>query len=143
MKPAPRVLIADDEATLRDLLALNLEASGFEVLVADDGVSALNMIRKFHPDVVVLDVMMPNLDGLAVLQVVRSHPETPDTRVIILSAKATDDDVWSGWRSGADCYLTKPCGIGQLLDAITSVLSGTSLIAQAARPSLATSASNE
>ena len=133
MTPALRVLIADDETTLRDLLALNLEARGFEVLVAEDGLSALNMVRKFHPDVVVLDIMMPKVDGLEVLKTLRAHPETPNIRVVMLSAKATDTDMWDGWRTGADCYLTKPCGIADILDAIRNVTTGAALISRDGR----------
>jgi DNA-binding response OmpR family regulator len=133
VEPALRVLIADDETTLRDLLALNLEARGFEVLVAADGLSALNMVRKFHPDVVVLDIMMPKIDGLAVLKTLRAHPETANIRVVMLSAKATDNDMWDGWRTGADCYLTKPCGIGDILDAIRNVATSAALISRGGR----------
>ncbi len=124
----PRVLVADDEQTLRDLLALNLEAAGFEVVVADDGQQALELVRRFPPDVVVLDVMMPNLDGLGVVQALRRDPRTRDTKIVMLSAKGTDEDVWAGWKAGADCYLTKPCSMGQLVDTITRVFVSSSLV---------------
>lgn len=110
-----RLLIADDDPDVRDLLALNFEAEGFQVLCANDGVEAEGMVRNTAPDVVVLDVMMPDWDGLDVLRSLRANPETRAVPVILLTARASDADVWEGWKTGTDYYMTKPFDIDELV----------------------------
>jgi DNA-binding response OmpR family regulator len=110
------VLLVDDEPDIRRILQFTLAAEGYEVSTAGDGDEAVAMAEELCPDVMILDVMMPGRDGFAVLEAVRANPELQGVRVLMLSAKATDDDVWAGWRAGADCYLTKPFDIGQILD---------------------------
>jgi DNA-binding response OmpR family regulator len=103
-----RVLFADDDPGMRIIVMMNLEAEGFEVTVVDDGNAALAEIERVLPDLIVLDVMMPGRDGFEVLRVLKDEPRTAVIPVVLLTAKATDGDVWEGWKSGADYYMTKP-----------------------------------
>ena len=100
-----KILIADDEAEIRDVLRLYLEKDGYEVTEAADGVEAMERFRKEKPDVAILDVMMPGLDGYRVLRNIREDNNIP---VIMLSAKDTDSDKILGLDMGADDYITKP-----------------------------------
>lgn len=102
-----KILIADDEAEIRDVLRLYLEKDGYEVVEAADGVEAMEKIRKEQPDLVILDIMMPGLDGYRVLRNIRENNNIP---VIMLSAKDTDADKILGLDLGADDYITKPFG---------------------------------
>lgn len=99
------ILIADDEAEIRDLLRLYLENSGYDVLEAADGLEALEVLEKEHVDLAVLDVMMPRMNGLHVLKKIR---ETSNIPVLVFSAKDADSDKILGLNLGADDYLTKP-----------------------------------
>ena len=110
-----RVLVVDDDPHIRRILTLNFEDEGYEVSVAVDGDEATEMARTLHPDVMVLDVMMPRSDGFTVLRVLRSSPQTDDIPILLLSAKASDDEVFAGWRSGADSYVTKPFEVDDVL----------------------------
>jgi DNA-binding response OmpR family regulator len=87
---------------------MNLEAEGFDVTVVRDGESALDEIERTLPDLIVLDVMMPGRDGFDVLRELKNRPQTAGIPVVLLTAKAADTDVWEGWKSGADYYMTKP-----------------------------------
>ena len=100
-----RILIADDEAEIRDLLQLYLEKDGYEVLEAGDGLETLEMVKKEKPDLLILDIMMPGLDGYRVLRNIRESSNIP---VIILSAKDSNADKILGLDLGADDYITKP-----------------------------------
>jgi two-component system, OmpR family, response regulator MtrA len=103
-----RVLFADDDPGMRAIVLLNLQAEGFEVTAVEDGEDALREAARLLPDLIVLDVMMPGRDGFEVLRVLKARPETAAIPVVLLTAKATDSDVWEGWKSGADYYMTKP-----------------------------------
>lgn len=103
-----KVMICDDERAIVRLLQIQLERDGYEVVVAFDGKTGLDMIRAEHPDLCVLDVMMPYMDGTEVLRRLRRDPATENLPVILLTAKSQDEDVFEGYRSGADLYLTKP-----------------------------------
>jgi DNA-binding response OmpR family regulator len=115
MTACARVLVADDDDDVRDLLVHNLEAEGYGVTACDNGDDARDLARTQAFDVVVLDIMMPKRDGFDVLSSIKSNPSTRDTPVVLLSAKAADADVWEGWRSGADYYVTKPFNLDELL----------------------------
>lgn len=103
-----KILAVDDEKHIVRLVQVNLERQGYEVVTANDGKEALQKVEEEHPDLVVLDVMMPFMDGFEVLQNLRRNPATREIPVIMLTAKAQDADVFKGWQSGVDCYLTKP-----------------------------------
>jgi DNA-binding response OmpR family regulator len=117
-----RILVADDDPGILDLLAMNLTAEGFEVLVATNGEEAWSLARNAVPDLIVLDVMMPERDGLDVLASLKAHPRTKHIPVVLLTAKATDAELWEGWRSGADYYITKPFNLDELLHFVEYLL---------------------
>jgi CheY-like chemotaxis protein len=104
----PRVLVVDDDPVIRRLIKVNLELEGFAVAEAVDGQAALDDIAEQAPDVVVLDVAMPRLDGLATTAALRADPATSDIKIVIVSARAQQADVRRGIEAGADAYLTKP-----------------------------------
>jgi DNA-binding response OmpR family regulator len=105
-----RVLAVDDDPIILRLLQLNLELEGHEVLTAADGRDGLETIRRERPEIVLLDVMMPHLDGFQVCSAVRADPdpELAATPIVILSAKAQEADIATGLGAGADAYITKP-----------------------------------
>ena len=109
------IVVADDEHDIADLLTLNLEMEGYRVETVYDGQAALDAVRAVDPDFVLLDVMMPKLDGLEVLRALKADAATKDIPVIMLTAKAGDDDVWAGWQAGASYYVTKPFDLEQLV----------------------------
>jgi DNA-binding response OmpR family regulator len=116
------VLVADDDRDIRDLVAFKLEAAGYTVLTAGDGDAALAQVLEHRPDLAVLDVMMPGRSGTQVLQEMRAHDEVGATRVILLTAKAQEADVESGFALGADDYVVKPFSPRELLSRVQAVL---------------------
>jgi two-component system alkaline phosphatase synthesis response regulator PhoP len=110
-----RVLVVDDERHIVRLIQVNLEREGYQVLTAFDGKDGLQKAKSERPDLVVLDVMMPYMDGFEVLKSMKADPVTAEIPVIMLTAKAQDADVFRGWSSGVDCYLTKPFNPMELL----------------------------
>lgn len=118
------VVVVDDEADIRFIVRMNLEAEGFHVVECANGAEAIEAIRRTKPAVVICDVMMPGTDGYGVLQAVREEPETAQTPFIFLTAKASDTEVWEGWKSGADYYLTKPFDPDELIKFMNFVLGG-------------------
>lgn len=120
----PSVLVVDDEPLTRNLLRLMLERAGFDILEAEDGLKALLSVSENKPDVIVLDVMMPHMDGLTVCEKLRSNPETAVLPIILLSARANPEAVQEGMEAGADEYLSKPVSREELIRTIRSVLEG-------------------
>jgi DNA-binding response OmpR family regulator len=116
---SPRVLVVDDEPSIVDFIRLGLQYEGFQVQTAPDGQVALRLISEFKPHVVVLDIMMPRLDGLAVAAAIRGNK---DTGIIILSAKDEVQDRIRGLEVGADDYLVKPFDFGELLARIRAIM---------------------
>ena len=110
-----RVLVVDDERHIVRLIQVNLEREGYQVLTAFDGKDGLQKAKTEKPDLIVLDVMMPYMDGFEVLKNMKADPVTAEIPVIMLTAKAQDADVFRGWSSGVDCYLTKPFNPMELL----------------------------
>ncbi|HEX8731500.1 MAG TPA: response regulator transcription factor [Ktedonobacterales bacterium] len=102
------ILVVEDDDDLRSTLAYNLNAEGYETLVAADGVAALEIARRQPLALVLLDVMLPRLDGLDVLRQLRARPETASLPVLMLTARAEESDVVVGLELGADDYVTKP-----------------------------------
>ena len=113
--PPLKILVCDDERHIVRLIQVNLERQGYSVVTAFDGKEGLEKVRSEKPNLVVLDVMMPYMDGFEVLQNLKKNPSTRDIPVIMLTAKAQDADVFRGWQSGVDCYLTKPFNPMELL----------------------------
>lgn len=116
------VLIVDDESMARTLLRLMLVRAGFNVSEAEDGYDALEKIRKNRPDIILLDVMMPGMDGFAVCEKLRGNPETLSLPIIMLSAKTDLDSINKGLRAGATVYLTKPISPEDLTRHVREVL---------------------
>ncbi|MCS6860592.1 MAG: response regulator [Abditibacteriales bacterium] len=115
MPDKKKILAVDDERHIVRLVQVNLERAGYEVITAFDGVEALKKVHEEKPDLIVLDVMMPQMDGFETLKNLKANPATRDIPVIMLTAKAQDADVFRGWQSGVDCYLTKPFNPLELL----------------------------
>ena len=110
-----KILAVDDERNIVRLIQVNLERAGYEVITAFDGREALKKIEEERPDMVVLDVMMPYMDGFETLKQIRANPATRSMPVVMLTAKAQDQDVFQGYSKGADIYLTKPFNPMELL----------------------------
>jgi DNA-binding response OmpR family regulator len=108
MSDNPKVLVADDEPHLLRLVKFRLEREGYDVITAGDGEAALELARREHPDLCVLDVMMPKRSGFEVLRALREDEAHRDIKVIMLTARAQDRDVDAGFSLGADDYITKP-----------------------------------
>lgn len=116
------VLVVDDEPMARTLLRLMLVRAGFEVVEAEDGYDALDKLKEDEPDVMILDVMMPGIDGFRVCETVRAAPSTSDLPIIMLSAKTDLESVNKGLRLGANKYLTKPISPEELTRQVRDVL---------------------
>ena len=108
MSDQKRVLVVDDEPDVLLLCRVNLEFEGYEVSTAPDGEAGLEACRELRPDVVLLDVMMPKMDGWQVLEAIKADPELEHIPVVMLTAKVQDDDKIRGWSAGAAEYITKP-----------------------------------
>jgi DNA-binding response OmpR family regulator len=102
------VLVVDDDASVRAMLGYLLDDEGYEVSEADDGAQAIEVLRDDPPDCMVLDLMMPNVDGIQVLRARSERGIAPDTRILVLTAKTTAADAVWCWELGADEYLMKP-----------------------------------
>jgi len=114
-----RVLVVDDEERLAKTIAYNLRAEGHEVVVAHDGESALEVFRTEHPDLVVLDLMLPRRSGVEVCRLVREESSVP---ILMLTAKAGESDKVTGLELGADDYVTKPFGMRELMARVKALL---------------------
>jgi DNA-binding response OmpR family regulator len=115
----PKILIVEDEATVRDTLALNLNAEGYEVVTAADGEAGLAVAREKEFDLIVLDVMLPKLDGLSLCRLIRKDSNVP---ILLLTARGTEVDKIVGLESGADDYIVKPFGLGEFLARVRAAL---------------------
>ncbi len=122
MSPARKILVIEDERDIRDLVAHYLEKEGFRPRTASDGNAGLAAVRQDRPDVVVLDLMLPGLDGIEVLKRLRADPASAKTPVIMLTAKAEEADKIVGLELGADDYLTKPFSPKELVARIKALL---------------------
>jgi len=114
-----RVLVVDDDAKTVELVKLYLNRDGYRVLTAYDGVEALRLARESHPDLIVLDIMLPGMDGLEVCRTLRAESDVP---IIMLTAKTTDQDKLVGLDLGADDYVTKPFSPRELAARVRAVL---------------------
>ncbi len=118
----PKILIVDDEPNIVIPLQFLMEQNGYRTLVAQSGEEALEMISKEKPDLVLLDIMLPGVDGFEVCEIIRLNPEWRHTRVIFLTAKGRDVDIAKGMVLGADEYITKPFSNQQIIDAVKKLL---------------------
>jgi DNA-binding response OmpR family regulator len=113
------ILLVEDDATVRDTLALNLRAEGYEVHTAEDGEIGLRLARELELDLVVLDVMLPQLDGLTICRLIRRESQVP---IILLTARGTEADKIIGLETGADDYIVKPFSLGEFLARVRAAL---------------------
>lgn len=131
-----KILAVDDEPAILQMLKLNLEMAGHEVHLAGDGSTALARIQQEAPDLVLLDVMMPTLDGWQVLEGVQEMQLPKSPRVILVTAKASDSDLSRGLKLGADEYVSKPFELDDLLEIVEEVLARSDSDAAARRRQL-------
>ena len=116
---AKTVLIVEDDRNIADLLRLYLEKEGYEVVIANDGLKGVELFKSSQPSLVLLDVMLPGMDGWGVCRAIRSESKTP---IIMLTAKSETEDKVSGLKQGADDYITKPFEMKEVLARIEAVL---------------------
>jgi len=121
-----KILVVDDEIYIVHILDFSLGMEGYEVLTALDGEQALERARAAHPDLIVLDIMMPKLDGYETCKMLKADPATKDIPVILLSAKGRNVDQKVGFEVGADDYITKPFSPRKLVERINALLGQTS-----------------
>lgn len=115
----PKILIVDDEQLYRHLVKVNLESEGYEVITASNGEECLEMVANRHPDLVILDIMMPKLDGFSTLDRIRQFSEVP---VIMLTGKNDEQDRVKGLNAGADDYVAKPFSATELIARVRAVM---------------------
>ncbi len=116
---AKKILIVDDDPSISEVLALLLQAEGYETLVVGDGLSAISQFRSAQPDLILLDLMLPGMDGMDVCRIIRAESQVP---IIMLTAKTGVDELVSGFNMGVDDYITKPFKTPELLARIQARL---------------------
>jgi adenylate cyclase len=122
MRSPPRILIADDNEANLDILKTRLASQGYEIVTAMDGEEALEGARKYQPDLILLDVMMPKRDGFEVCRLLKADPTLPFMPIILVTAKGETRDIIEGLNSGGDEYITKPIDHGALMARVASIL---------------------
>ena len=115
----PTILIVEDDDTVREALSAGLESEGYEVILADNGLDCLKQAKEEDPDLILLDLMLPEMDGLSVCRALRRNSDVP---IIMLTARGTEMDKIVGLETGADDYVVKPFSLGELLARIRSLL---------------------
>lgn len=119
------VLIAEDDPDICALVTFKLKHSGFDVRAVGDGIAALEAIRERRPDLLLLDVMMPEMSGLEVCRVLRGSPDTAKLPIIFLTARAQESDVRNGIAAGGDDYIVKPFSPRELMNRVQAILART------------------
>lgn len=119
---SPTILVVDDEEDLLDLLEYNLKQEGFQTLLARDGVEALNMAREHEPDLIVLDIMMPKMDGIEACRRIRKDAHLRTIPILMLTARTEEEDQVAGLDVGADIYLSKPISVSVILSQAKALL---------------------
>lgn len=122
MTPKQFILVAEDEADTANLIEYHLKRRGYRTVVAPDGLTALNDIVESKPDLIILDLMLPQLHGLEVCRLVKSSPMIRQVPVLILTALATTDEKLAGFNAGADDYVTKPFDVQELMARVDVLL---------------------
>ncbi|AGG05791.1 MULTISPECIES: response regulator transcription factor [Dehalococcoides] len=117
--PEHKILVVEDDATLRELLCYNLAKEGYQLECAEDGLKALSVYRLFKPALVILDVMIPGIDGFELCRLIRAESSVP---ILMLTARSSEADKVNGLEAGADDYLSKPFGMKELLARMKALL---------------------
>lgn len=117
-----KILIADDELRLRKVIALYMTKCGYEIIEAGNGEAAVELVKEHKPDAIVLDVMMPGLNGIETAETIRKIPEFAATPIVLLTANASESDVKKGLATGANKYITKPFSPKELVETIESLI---------------------
>jgi two-component system, OmpR family, alkaline phosphatase synthesis response regulator PhoP len=117
-----KILIVDDEPNIVMTLEYTFKKSNYEVFIARDGQEALDILKTNYPDVIILDIMMPMVDGFATLEQIRKDENLKHTKVMFLSAKNKESDIEKGLALGADAYMTKPFSIKKVVDKVEELL---------------------
>jgi two-component system, OmpR family, response regulator RpaA len=133
-----RILVIEDEQAIAELVKINLELLGHQVITAPDGIKGLAMAQQHRPDMVVLDVMMPDLDGFTVCQRLRQNQQTNHIPVLMLTALSTTKDKVAGFDAGADDYLPKPFDIPELQVRVRALLRRAGTVNQSSLPEILT-----
>ncbi len=120
-KPSQKVLVVDDEEPILELLKYNLEKQGYDVRTASEGQEAVDVAKKFHPDLVLLDVMMPKMDGVEACRQIRAMPELMNTFIVFLTARAEEYSEIAAFDGGADDYILKPIKPRALMSRISAI----------------------
>ena len=123
---AQHILAVDDDAHILQIVKVNLEHAGYEVRTASNGREALAAVQLEHPDLIVMDVTMPEMDGLEALRQLKADDATSSIPVVMLTANAEDKDVLQGWHDGAHAYLNKPFNLKELLTFVQTILASES-----------------
>jgi DNA-binding response OmpR family regulator len=118
----PKILIVDDEPSIVMTLEFSLKKKNFEVYIARDGNEAMFVMENVHPDAVLLDIMMPNIDGYETLSFIKNNPAYKNTKIIIISAKDKPSDIEKGLALGADRYIIKPFALKKVITDINELL---------------------
>lgn len=117
-----KILIVDDEPNILMSLEYTFRKSGYEVFIARDGKEALEILQGEVPHLIILDIMMPNVDGYATIEFIKNEPQLQSCKVIFLSAKNKESDIEKGMGLGADAYMTKPFSVKKLIEQVQSLL---------------------
>lgn len=120
-KQSPKVLVVDDDPDILELLKYNLKKEGYEVETADNGIKAVGIAKKFIPDLILLDIMMPQQDGVETCRQIRELPELVDTHITFLTARAEEYSEVAAFEAGADDYITKPIKPRALMSRISAL----------------------
>jgi two-component system alkaline phosphatase synthesis response regulator PhoP len=120
-KPLQKVLVVDDEEPILELLKYNLEKQGYDVKIASDGFTGVDIARRFHPDLVLLDIMMPKMDGVETCRQLRAIPELQNTFIVFLTARSEEYSEVAAFDVGADDYITKPIKPRALMSRINAL----------------------
>lgn len=131
----PRILVIDDDPAIAELVSINLEMEGYEVTTAIDGIKGQALAVQLVPDLIMLDLMLPKVDGFTICQRIRRDERTSDIPVLMLTALSQTHDKVEGFNAGADDYLTKPFEIEEMLVRVRALLRRTNRIPQSARHS--------
>jgi two-component system, OmpR family, alkaline phosphatase synthesis response regulator PhoP len=118
----PTILIVDDEPEFLEIISWALRREGYPIEHAIDGVSAISKAKSIHPGLIVLDLMLPELDGTAVCEILKHSPSTATIPILMLTGCATEECKWVAFNAGANAYLTKPCRLKELVGKIKELI---------------------